>query len=225
MRAALMKSFIAWVTTDAPMPPSRYPTIAEGTLVQNTISAMGFPKIPGRPSPEHLVLPLLDYDLGPHFNYQDASGFLTAVPKLKRALPQLVVKVDADGNEVAGIRSPLQAAPLGTYTGWNVTANGFYKGQACAFTGGFIPFAKTKAERLAKGDPRPSLEERYPTFAAFYYQAAAVLSRLVAQRYMLADDAAREFNAALTGVLQNGLLPKDALAESFLVRTGRRVEQ
>src|SRR5262245_22766627 len=107
MRAALMKTFIAWVTTGAPMPPSRYPTIAAGTLVRDTVSAMGFPKIPGRPSPEHLVLPLLDYDLGPHFNYQDASGFLTAVPTVKRSLPQLVVKVDADGNEVAGVKSPL----------------------------------------------------------------------------------------------------------------------
>jgi len=111
--------------------------------------------------------------------------------------------------------------PLGTYTGWNVTGNGFYKGQACAFTGGFIPFAKTKAERVANNDPRPSLEERYPSFTAFYYQAAAVIDRLVAQRYLLPEDAAREFNAALTGVLQNGLLPKDALAETFLVRSAR----
>ena len=59
--------------------------------------------------------------------------------------------------------------PLGTYTGWNVTTNGFYKGQACAFTGGFIPFAKTKAERLANNDPRPSLEERYGIVHAYYY--------------------------------------------------------
>ena len=110
------------------MPPSRYPTIADGTLVQDTVAAMGFPGIPGRPSPENLVHPLLDYDLGPHFNYQDASGVLTAVPKVKRSLPQLVVKVDADGNEVAGIKSPLQMAPLGTYTGWNVTAAGPLKG-------------------------------------------------------------------------------------------------
>ena len=73
--------------------------------------------------------PLLDYDLGPDFNYQDASGALTAAPKVKRSLPQLVVKVDADGNEVAGVKSPLQAAPLGTYTGWNVTAAGPLKGQ------------------------------------------------------------------------------------------------
>ena len=118
-----------------------------------------FPAIPGRPSP--VQRPLLDYDLGASFNYQDASGVLTAPPKIKRSLPQLVVKIDADGNEVAGIKSPLLAAPLGTYTGWNVTASGPLKGQSCGLSGGFIPFAKTKAERMAHGDPRPSLEERY----------------------------------------------------------------
>ena len=64
--------------------------------------------------------------------------------KIKRSLPQLVVKVDADGNEVAGIKSPLLAAPLGTYTGWNVTAAGPLKGQSCGLSGGFIPFAKNE---------------------------------------------------------------------------------
>jgi hypothetical protein len=31
-----------------------------------------------------------------------------------------VCAVDADGNEVAGIRLPPIAVPLGAYTGWNV---------------------------------------------------------------------------------------------------------
>ena len=88
-------------------------------------------------------------------------------PVAKGTLPQLVVRVDADGNEVAGIKSPLLSAPLGTYTGWNVTTSGLYEGQLCGPSfgaspiGGFIPFAKTKAERTASGDPRLSLEERY----------------------------------------------------------------
>ena len=159
MRSALTNAFVAWVTSGAAMPPSRYPTIADGTLVPDTVAALRFPVIPGRPSP--VMRPLLDYDLGPEFSYQDASGVAKEAVKIKRSLPQLVVKVDADGNEVAGIKSPLQAAPLGTYTGWNVTASGPLKGQSCGLSGGFMPFAKTKAERLAKGDPRPSLEERY----------------------------------------------------------------
>jgi hypothetical protein len=191
MRSALMKSFVAWVTQGTPMPPSRYPTIADGTLVHDTIAAMGFPGIPGKPSPENFVHPLLDYDLGPHFNYQDASGFLTAVPKVKRSLPQLVVKVDADGNEVAGagVKSPLQAAPLGTYTGWNVTASGPLKGQVCGNQGGFIAFAKTKAERLASGDPRLSLEERYRSHDDYVQVVSKAASKLVREGYLLQRDA------------------------------------
>lgn len=140
---------------------------------------MGFPTIPGRPSPEHLLYPFLDYDLGSHVDYKDQSGFLTARPTVKQALPQLVPKVDADGHEIAGVKSPLQMAPFGTYTGWNVMSSGPFKGQMCLFAspvGGFIPFAKTKDERLRSGDPRPSLEERYQTHDG-YVQALGAAAR------------------------------------------------
>ena len=108
--------------------------------------------------------------------------------------------------------------------GWAARGGGpcpRYKGQACAFTGGFIPFAKTKADRLAKGDPRLSLEERYPSFTYFYYQARMILNQLVAQRYMRSEDAAAELNTALNGVLANNLVPKDGLAAAWLARRGK----
>jgi hypothetical protein len=57
--------------------------------------------------------------------------------------------------------------------------------------GGFIPFAATKAERLAKGDPRLSLEERYGTHAGFVAQVQAVADRRVKEGWLLPDDAAR----------------------------------
>jgi hypothetical protein len=192
MRAALMKSLVGWVTKGTPMPPSRYPTIADGTLVPNTNAAMGFPSIPGQPTPEHLVYPLLDYELGPHFNYKDGSGSLMKVPTIKQVLPQLVAKVDADGNEVAGVKSPLQMAPLGTYTGWNVVSSGPFKGQMCLSAspvGGFIPFAKTKADRLQSGDPRPSLEERYRTHDGYVQAVGAAANKLVKEGYLGQTDA------------------------------------
>jgi Alpha/beta hydrolase domain len=80
---------------------------------------------------------------------------------------------------------------LGTYVGWNVAASGFEKGRYCGNIGGYIPFAATRAERLAKGDPRPSLEERYPSHAAYVAKVKAQADALVAARYMLPDDAAR----------------------------------
>jgi hypothetical protein len=102
-----------------------------------------------------------------------------------------VPTIDADGNEVAGVRSPLFASPLGTYTGWNVTASGFAAGQPCGFAGGFIPFTRTRAERLASGDPRPSVEERYGDRAAYARRVEATARALVRDRLLLPEDADR----------------------------------
>jgi hypothetical protein len=196
MRVALISQLVAWVTKDRPMPESKYPTLAGGTLVPNTNAAMGFPAIPGKPMPEGIQYPLVDYDLGPQFRYADQSGVLTKIPVAKGTLPQLVVRVDSDGNEVAGVKSPLLSAPLGTYTGWNVTTSGLYKGQLCGSSfgaspiGGFIPFARTKAERTASGDPRLSLEERYKDHAGYVEAVKTAADALVRDGYLFAEDAA-----------------------------------
>ena len=83
------------------------------------------------------------------------------------------------------------ASPLGSYFGWNVTAGGFDKGKQCTLSGGYIPFAKTKAERLAAGDPRPSLEERYGNRAAYVAAVRAAAEKAVNERFLLRDDADR----------------------------------
>jgi len=103
-----------------------------------------------------------------------------------------VPKVDADGNEIGGIRLPTVAGPVGTATGWSVRAQGSGgAGELCYLDGSYIPFAKTKAEREASGDSRPSLEERYrdhADYAARIEQAAVALAR---ERYLLDEDVKR----------------------------------
>jgi hypothetical protein len=141
--------------------------------------------------PEHMQRPLIGYALGSNFNHKDGSGYLTAVPVVDKAYAQLVPKVDADGNEVAGVKSPLAMAPLGTYMGWNVTKEGPFKGLLCGDvpTGGFIPFAKTKAERTASGDPRLSLEERYGSHEGYVQAVTTAANQLVNDRLLLRRDA------------------------------------
>jgi hypothetical protein len=144
------------------------------------------------PLPDGILTPLYQYDLGARFRYNDLSGVITMQPPpIRQILPTVVPRVDVDGNEVTGVASVLHQVPLGTYTGWNTNASGFYKGQIRTNAGGFIPFAKTKAERLASGDPRPSLEERYGTHEKFVVQVRAATERLVRGRYLLPDDAER----------------------------------
>jgi hypothetical protein len=185
------------VTRGTPPPPSRYPRLADATLASPEAVAKRFPKIPGAPSPAGMLTPFLDYDFGASFSPNDMRGALDSVPpRIRRALPSLVPQIDTDGNEVAGIKSPLVANPLGTYTGWNRTASGFAKDLPCGFSGGFIPFAATRAERLASGDPRPSLEERYGTHAAYVRGVRASAEKLVRERLLLREDAERIVAAA-----------------------------
>jgi hypothetical protein len=203
---ALRVRFRNWVMHDAPPPDSRYPTLRgskeERNLVDANKDAMGFPTIPTaaapagwRPSaPEAgFINPVLDYDWGPEFDPSDASGVPTKVPPpIKQVIRMLVPRVNADGNELGGVPVVLQDAPLGTYLGWNITAGGarpFHQGQICDYVGGMIPFAKTKAERLANGDPRLSLEERYGDHAGYVAAVSAAAAKAVSQGFLLQEDA------------------------------------
>jgi hypothetical protein len=187
---AIFAALVDWVTKGTEPPPSIYPTLTSGALINPAAYDRAFPKIPGFPRPAYS--PTYQYDLGKSFDFADLTGAITVTPpRVINATPQLMPRIDADGNERDGIRSPLITAPLGTYVGWNVVSAGFEKGHFCNNIGGYIPFAATRAERMAKGDPRPSLEERYPNHAAYVAKVKAQADALVAQRYMLPADAAR----------------------------------
>jgi Alpha/beta hydrolase domain len=71
----------------------------------------------------------------------------------------------------------------------------------CPLQGAVLPFAATRAEREGAGDPRPSLEERYPTPAAYAAAVRAAADRLVAERLLLPEDVAAMAAAAEAGRL------------------------
>jgi hypothetical protein len=153
---------------------------------------MGWPKIPNAPSPDGVMNPVLNYDFGKGYRHDDGAGVMTTVPAaIRSVIPTLAVKVDADGNEVAGLRSLLHLVPLGTYTGWNPIVSGPLAGRQRSLAGGYVPFARTKAEREAVADPRLSIEERYASPAAYAAAAADAAARLVRERLLLPEDAAR----------------------------------
>jgi hypothetical protein len=189
---ALARALVDWVSKGTEPPPSRSPRLDQGQLAPATKAAIGLPDIPGLPSPDGIVNSFFDFDFGPDFNYNDLSGLITKQPPVvKQVLPTFVPKVDADGTDVSGVASVLRQAPLGTYLGWNITAGGFDKGRICGLQGGYMPFAKTKAERTAAGDPRPSLEERYGTHEGYVAAVKAAAEKAVAERFLLREDANR----------------------------------
>ncbi|MGE0314009.1 MAG: alpha/beta hydrolase domain-containing protein [Lautropia sp.] len=200
---ALRVHFRNWVMKGIEPPPSRYPLLAKGELVAAHKAALGMPDLPGlrKTVPEPgFIMPVHDYDWGPGFNPVDGSGVPSnAPPPIRRVLTMLAPKVDADGNEVGGVPVVLLDAPLGTYLGWNVTADGerpFHKDQICNYVGGMVPFARTAAERLASGDPRPSLEERYGSHEGYVQAVRKAAERAVREGFLLVDDAASLIAAA-----------------------------
>jgi hypothetical protein len=217
---ALTAALVDWVVRDTPPPPSRYPMLADRTLTPATRAAMGFPHVPGLPFTDHFVNPVLDYDFGPSFVYGDLSGVITRQPPaIKQLIPTLVPRVDADGNETAGIESVLHQAPLGTYLGWNVQASGFLEGQICGFSGGYLPFAVTRTERLKAGDPRLSIEERYGTQEGYVCTVRRAAEALTRDRFLLKEDADRAIAAASAA----RILPAAAEASAEQRRTADAV--
>jgi Alpha/beta hydrolase domain len=189
---ALLAALTEWVVLGKEPPPSRVPRLSEGTLVRPLPrSAVGFPEIPGV-TYTGVVSTRELYNYGPEFDH----GIISILPPAAtgRAYPTLVPKVTADGIDMAGIQLPDIAVPLGTYTGWNLLVSA--PKDECTAMGSFIPFATTKAQRLAVGDPRPSLEERYATHSRYVQAVEAAAARLVTERLLLPEDASAYVEAA-----------------------------
>ena len=102
--------------------------------------------------------------------------------------PSFVPTTDSDGNDIAGVRLPDVTVPLATYTGWALRS-GAWANDGCESSGQYIPFPRTAADRQATGDPRPSIEERYPSFGEYYAKVKNAIDGLVKDRLMLCEDA------------------------------------
>ena len=177
---ALFAALEEWVTKGVAPPPNRVPRVADGTAIM--AESIKMPAVPGfavAPGANQIVPPI---------------DWVDPPARIDNVYGALVCTVDADGNEVAGIRLPPIAVPLGTHTGWNV-----YRAQPRELAdrdGSFIPFAQTKAKREETGDPRPSLEERYGNREAYVAKIKAAAQALVAERLLLPADAAAYVKAA-----------------------------
>ncbi len=186
---ALLMALDAWADEGVEPPPRRYPRIENGTLVTLDEYLETFPQIPGAAVTSvlnELTLPVF----GPSFGSE--GGVLTQLPPGQGpAYPVLVPKANTDGLNTAGIRPLEVRVPLGTNLGWNVRAEGRREGNLCGLTGSFLPFAATRAEREAAGDPRASLAERFGNHAGYVEAVMQATADLVRERFLLEEDAAR----------------------------------
>jgi hypothetical protein len=179
---ALLLALEAWIVEGTEPPASRYP-------LHDTLAPPDglYPTIPGLP----------------YAGLANRAQWIEPgepVPSVRGTYPLLLPRVDADGNTLAGIRLPAITAPRATYTAWN-PARGLASETLCEQQGGVLPFSPTRAGRLAAGDPRPSVEERYPTPDRYVAAVRAAAARLVAERLLLAEDADAMVAEAIDGRL------------------------
>ena len=212
VQRALFVALDEWATEHKKPPQSRVPRLHDKTLVPPLPQAgMGFPSIPGVTyTGLKTTRYLLDY--GPH--YYD-TGIPTVNPPLITPpyednphngpiYPSFIPKTDHDGNDIAGVRLVDVSVPIATYTGWALRA-GPQANDGCESAGQFIPFPRTKADRLASGDPRPSVAERYPTFEQYQHRVAHAIREMVEDRLMLCEDTASEYARLIALGLTQGV--------------------
>ena len=184
---ALLVALDEWADQGIEPPPSNYPDVRRGTLATVDEAARTFPAIPGVSFPTTVNgLDALDY--GPTFG--SGGGRQSMLPPGRGGSYQVLVPTtDRDGHDIGGIRTVDIAVPVGTNTGWNLYAAGPRGRDLCSLTGAFFPFARTRAERMASGDPRLSLEERYGDHAGFVATVRRAADESVGRRLLLAEDA------------------------------------
>ena len=232
VQRALFVAIDQWLDGKKP-PESRIPRFKDGTLVSPKQSDVGFPSIPGVTyTGLKTTRYRLDYGLGfyetgvatinppvitPPYEDNPANGPI---------YPSYVPKTDGDGNDVAGVRLPDVSVPLATYTGWGLRG-GPQANDGCESSGQFIPFPRTEAERAASGDPRKSVESRYPSFEAYHQKIRVAINDLIEQRLMLCEDAESEEARLMSLGLdlgvpapQGGSLPATSLPPACLPHDG-----
>ena len=181
---ALLLDLHAWAHNAAEPPPSQYPTVSNDELV--ALRNVRFPTIPSFPFATYMPQ-VWRMDYGPR--YGTARVISIEPPRLGAPYQVLVPQVDADGNDLTGIRLPEVAVPLGTYTGWNVTVPAFRElGYLGGLIGGFEPFALTRQERERSGDARLSVAERYPARTDYLDRVRRAANDLVRQRFLRGED-------------------------------------
>jgi hypothetical protein len=204
---ALLVDLDDWISHRAPPPASRLPRRIDRTLVPSLPqSGVGFPSIPGVRY-TGLMSTGDRFDFGRRFD-DGILDFATrnqtiVTPVVGSPYPVFVPATDADGNDRAGVRFPDVAVPLATYTGYGFRASGFAGPDLCDAFGQAIPFARTRADRTASGDPRRSIEERYPTHQGYVDQVRATAEALAHERFLLQEDVDRFVQAAEASAIGN----------------------
>src|SRR5258708_2576276 len=212
VQRALWTDLDEWSTRGIEPPHSQVPKLRDGTLMPPMPQdGVGFPHIPGV-TYTGLKTTRYRFNYGPNFyrtfvptiNPPVITPPLEDNPANGPIYPSYVPKTDQDGSDIAGIRLPELVVPLATYTGWGLRS-GVWANDGCEASGQYIPFAATAAARAIAGDPRLSVQERYPSYGFYRTQVILAVDKLVRDRFLICDDAQDIATRLLTAGLAAGV--------------------
>lgn len=187
---ALTFALAQWVSKNITPPPSRYPTVAAGTLVSP--DRVQFPPIDeiSVPIGKNALPTPLSITFSARHNTLFSTDYSSAEPVVDLSKPYqiLVPAVNQDGNETSGIPVPEVSVPLASYTGWNLRREGHAKAELCAGEGGAIPFAINRKSR-SPSDIRSSLDDLYTSRSDYQSKVDKAVSSLLDGGYILPLDA------------------------------------
>ena len=186
---ALLLALDRWVRAGVPPPPSVYPRIEDGTLVDWRLDASGWKGLPGVIYPGIIHRP----------DFLDRGSEFLTKRRMSRQPPLFVgqypVKVPAygpDNNELGCLMLPTVAVPIATFTSWNLRARSTgAETELLSLAGGYVPFATSQDAHHQSGDPRPSLRQRYRSFEAYQERFRQHARQLLRQGYVLEEDLPR----------------------------------
>jgi hypothetical protein len=181
---ALLHALDLWVSDGVTPPESQFPSHSNGTLVDFDQKKIGFPNIP------EVSFPNVINDI-------EVTDYSVIPAKEGMPYPIFIPKVDVDGNDYGGIRLPDIDIPIATYVGWNMGSEGFANGSLCGGVGSYIPFPRTRLERIQTGDPRLSIQERYRTKKEYIEKIRIASEALKNRRFLLEIDSNLYVNDAM----------------------------
>jgi hypothetical protein len=171
----LVPAMQRWIADDVAPPPSVYPRVDRGELAP--ISKIRFPKLPGVIAPTR-VHDVFRLDFGPEFRTRGIVAF--EPPKMSAPFPILVPQVDADGNDIGGLKTPQVAVPLAAHTGWNLRNPAIGSPEELfSMVGSYFPFSKEVVRTRYGGQPEHVQKVR------------GAARKLIEGRYLLERDLAK----------------------------------
>ena len=178
-----------WVANDKAPPASRYPQIADGSLVpahiDGRINSRAWNQLSGVTHPEALYTPGFA-------NYGDRwiTDRIVDIHPLTTDMyyRTLVPAVNSNNNDSATttVLPPLTQVPLATFVPWNLRAvNTGAEKSLARLTGGYIPLPASMAAAEQASDPRTPIAAMYSSFSDYLSLYESATDLLISEGYLL----------------------------------------